>query len=50
MAAPTLIPTRKCRACGAIKALLCTTCNNAIGGLRDDPNLCRAAANYLEVT
>ncbi len=33
---------------GAVRALLCSWCNTAIGGLRHDPELCRAAAQYLE--
>lgn len=32
---------------GALRDLLCTTCNTGIGGLRDDPDLCDAAAAYL---
>lgn len=33
---------------GAVRGLLCLVCNTAIGKLRDDPALLRAAADYLE--
>jgi hypothetical protein len=33
---------------GIIRGLLCNGCNTAIGQLRDNPALCRAAADYLE--
>lgn len=33
---------------GAIRGLLCKLCNSAIGLLRDDPQVVRAAADYLE--
>lgn len=33
---------------GHLRALLCHYCNSAIGSLREDPALCRAAAAYLE--
>lgn len=33
---------------GKIRALLCQHCNQAIGKMRDDPALLRAAAEYLE--
>ncbi|TMR97331.1 endonuclease domain-containing protein [Nonomuraea basaltis] len=33
---------------GAVRGLLCFTCNTAIGKMRDDPALLRAAAAYLE--
>ena len=33
---------------GDVRGLLCTRCNTAIGSLRDDPELCRRAAIYLE--
>ena len=32
---------------GKVRALLCGSCNRAIGMLKDDPALCRAAADYL---
>lgn len=34
---------------GAIRGLLCSNCNRAIGLMRDNPELLRAAADYLEV-
>lgn len=33
---------------GRVRALLCARCNSAIGHLREDPNLARAVADYLE--
>lgn len=33
---------------GAIRALLCTDCNQAIGKMKDNPAILRAAADYLE--
>lgn len=33
---------------GLVRALLCHACNVAIGYLRDDPDLARSVANYLE--
>lgn len=35
-------------ATGRFRGLLCSRCNFAIGMLRDDPERCRAAADYLE--
>lgn len=35
-------------ASGKIRGLLCTRCNTAIGHLQDSPDICRAAAEYLE--
>jgi hypothetical protein len=34
---------------GGVRALLCQRCNFALGLLRDDPDLMRAAADYVEV-
>lgn len=33
---------------GVVRRLLCHNCNVAIGHLRDDPQLIRAAATYIE--
>jgi len=33
---------------GAIRGLLCTNCNLALGYLKDSPERCRRAAEYLE--
>lgn len=33
---------------GKLRGLLCSTCNFAIGGMNDSPELLRAAADYLE--
>lgn len=33
---------------GAIRALLCTTCNTGLGQFKDNPHLLRLAAAYLE--
>ncbi len=33
---------------GKVRGLLCDACNNAIGNLRDDPQIARAVARYLE--
>ena len=37
------------KSCGkCVRGLLCRTCNQALGNLRDDPTLMRAAADYVE--
>lgn len=33
---------------GEVRALLCQLCNRALGHMKDDPELLRAAARYLE--
>ncbi len=35
---------------GAMRGLLCHRCNQAIGHLKDSPDFCRKAANYLETS
>ncbi len=37
-----------CHESGRVRGLLCMNCNIAIGKMRDDPNLLREAAMYLE--
>lgn len=37
-----------CHRTGALRGFLCGSCNTAIGHLRDDPALIRAAADYVE--
>ena len=37
-----------CHLTGRVRGLLCTKCNVAIGLLRDDPELVKAALRYLE--
>jgi hypothetical protein len=37
-----------CHTTGAIRGLLCRTCNTGIGHLRDSPELLRRALDYLE--
>lgn len=37
-----------CHDCGAVRSLLCDSCNRGLGFLRDNPDLVRCAAAYLE--
>ena len=37
-----------CHRTGAVRGLLCSFCNRSIGGMMDDPELLRRAADYLE--
>jgi hypothetical protein len=37
-----------CHKSGHVRGLLCFMCNTALGKFRDDPDLLRAAADYLE--
>lgn len=42
------MPVDHCHDTGRIRGLLCHRCNRAVGMLGDDPEVLRAAANYLE--
>lgn len=37
-----------CHATGKVRKLLCHNCNRALGLMKDDPNLLRKAATYIE--
>lgn len=37
-----------CHNTGRVRGILCFTCNTAIGKMKDDPELLRRAADYLE--
>ena len=37
-----------CHRTGKIRALLCSSCNKSLGGFKDDPELIRKAASYIE--
>lgn len=34
---------------GGLRGLLCNNCNRGIGHLKDDPVMCRSAADYLSI-
>lgn len=46
--AERFMPVDHCHKTGKIRALLCSACNKALGGFRDDPELLRKAALYIE--
>lgn len=37
-----------CHATGVVRALLCSSCNKALGGFYEDPAVLREAARYIE--
>lgn len=37
-----------CHTTGSVRALLCSGCNTALGGLKDSAKLCFLAASYLQ--
>jgi hypothetical protein len=43
----SLLVVDHCHTTGAVRGLLCSTCNLAIGYLKDDPNRMMAAAAYV---
>ena len=45
---PRRLAVDHCHTTGTIRKLLCSACNKALGGFRDDPELLRKAAAYIE--
>lgn len=45
-----LLAVDHCHTTGLVRGLLCGGCNLAIGNLKDNPNLARRLADYLEET
>lgn len=43
-----LLAVDHCHSSGKVRGLLCNNCNRAIGMLKDDPEILRRAASYLE--
>lgn len=39
-----------CHKTQKVRGLLCENCNRAIGLFKDDPVVCRAASDYLELS
>lgn len=44
-----LLEVDHCHETGEVRALLCQTCNTALGKFRDSPHLLRRAADYVEM-
>ena len=44
---PRLMPVDHCHKTGKIRAILCHSCNTALGGFKDDPELLKKAISYL---
>ena len=45
---PRYMPVAHCHSSGKIRALLCAACNKALGGFKDNPDILRKAALYIE--
>lgn len=45
---PRRLAVDHCHTTGKVRALLCTNCNKSLGGFKDNPELLRKAADYLE--
>lgn len=45
---PRRLAVDHCHTTGKVRALLCTNCNKSLGGFKDNPELLRKAAEYLE--
>jgi len=45
---PRHMPVDHCHSTGDIRGVLCGACNRALGGFKDDPQLLRKAAEYVE--
>jgi hypothetical protein len=43
-----LLAVDHCHSSGKIRALLCAACNKALGGFKDNPDILRKAALYIE--
>lgn len=45
---PRRLAVDHCHNTGKVRALLCTNCNKSLGGFKDNPQLLRIAADYLD--